>query len=371
MCGVTHRTACSHRDAKRGRRQQIRAGSAPLGRRGTANHGGGEEVPGPRRPLPQGTEHVGGAVVRAREDAAEVLPREEVQGGRIHAGGGISDRSARRHRPSRRQGGVAASKQNEDDQGRPGRRLTRRRNRHHDSWIEQVLASKDRKTPNMHVLLEQLLRVGVHISACSVIARSATSAGFVCIREQSHVNTTVGSPQVLASEIDFHRLWVSFRGRLPSTPRAIVAVIVGSPPLTSSLAAAFLDHLCRRGRRGASCRAMVRPRSVSGFAAFYVAQFGLTVVSQFWAQGFHVKEPQTAPVQRSNSQIRRTLQQTRKDPDEHHVTVVVVHGSRRIRSQSSNDVLLHMFHNMSDMQGPPEHSMIKLNSQHTSFRVQQ
>ena len=110
---------------------------------------------------------------------------------------------------------------------------------------------------------------------------------------------------------------------------------------------------------------MVRPRSASGFAAFYVAQFGLTVVSQFWAQGFHVKEPQTAPVQRSNSQIRRTLQQTRKDPDEHHVTVVVVHGSRRIRSQSSNAIQLYMIHNMSDMQGPPEHSMIMLNSQHT------
>ena len=71
------------------------------------------------------------------------------------------------------------------------------------------------------------------------------------------------------------------------------------------------------------------------------------------AQGFHVKEPQTAPVQRSNSQIRRTLQQTRKDPDEHHVTVVVIHGSRRIRSQSSNAIQLYMIHNMSDMQGPP------------------
>ena len=50
---------------------------------------------------------------------------------------------------------------------------------------------------------------------------------------------------------------------------------------------------------------------------------------------------------------------------------IVRHGSRRIRSRSSNAVLLHMFHNMSDMQGPPGRSMIKLNSQHTSFRVQQ
>ena len=50
---------------------------------------------------------------------------------------------------------------------------------------------------------------------------------------------------------------------------------------------------------------------------------------------------------------------------------IVGHGSRRVRSRSSNAVLLHMLHNMSDMQGPPEHSMIKLNSQHTSFRVQQ
>ena len=70
----------------------------------------------------------------------------------------------------------------------------------------------------MSVLLEQLLRVRVHLSACSVIACSATSAGFVYIREQSHVNTTLGSPQVLACEIGLHRPWVSFRGRLPLTP---------------------------------------------------------------------------------------------------------------------------------------------------------
>ena len=45
----------------------------------------------------------------------------------------------------------------------------------------------------MSVLLEQLLRVRVHLSACSVISCSAT-AGFVYIREQSHLNATVGSP---------------------------------------------------------------------------------------------------------------------------------------------------------------------------------
>ena len=83
------------------------------------------------------------------------------------------------------------------------------------------------------MLLEQLLRVRVNLSASSVIACSATSAGFVYIREQSHVNTTIGSPQVLAREIGLHRLWVSFRGRLPLTPRAIVAVIVGSVKLAS------------------------------------------------------------------------------------------------------------------------------------------
>ena len=133
------------------------------------------------------------------------------------------------------------------------------------------------------MLLEQLLRVRVHLSACSVIACSATSAGFVSIREQSHVNTTVGSPQVLACEIGLHRLWVSFRGRLPLTPRAIVAVIVGSVKLASTdLAAAFFDHLCRRGRRGASCRAFVRPGPASWHAAFSVAQFGQTVVTQLW-----------------------------------------------------------------------------------------
>ena len=63
VCRVTHRTACSRRDAKRGRRQQVRAGTAPLGRRGTANYGGGEEVQGPRRQLRQEMEQVGGELV--------------------------------------------------------------------------------------------------------------------------------------------------------------------------------------------------------------------------------------------------------------------------------------------------------------------
>ena len=64
VCGVTHRTACSHRDAKRGRRQQIRAGRAPvLDDGGTAKNGGDEEVQGPWRPLLQGTEQVEGGVV--------------------------------------------------------------------------------------------------------------------------------------------------------------------------------------------------------------------------------------------------------------------------------------------------------------------
>ena len=158
-----------------------------------------------------------------------VLPREEVQGARRYGGGGISGRSARRHRPPQRQGGVAESKENEDDQDRPGGRLTRRRNRHHDSWSEQ--GKEGEKTPNMSLLLEQLLRVRVHLSACSVIACSATSAGFVYIREQSHVNTTIGSIQVLAREIGLHRLWVSFRGRLPLTPG----------PLLLSVKLAFID----------------------------------------------------------------------------------------------------------------------------------
>ena len=134
------------------------------------------------------------------------------------------------------------------------------------------------------MLLEQLLHVRVRLSACSFIARSAASAGFVCIREQSHVNTTVGSPQVLACEIGLHRLWVSFRGRLPLTPGPLLQSLSGLlnwPPLTSSLAAAFLDHLCRCGRRGASCRALVRPGPASWHAAFSVAQFGQTEVTQF------------------------------------------------------------------------------------------
>ena len=57
MWRVNHRVACSHRAAKRCR----------------------------RKVFPQGKEHVGGAVVRTSKEEAEVsLPREEVQGGRIH-----------------------------------------------------------------------------------------------------------------------------------------------------------------------------------------------------------------------------------------------------------------------------------------------
>ena len=78
-------------------------------------------------------------------------------------------------------------------------------------------------------------------------------------------------------------------------------------PSLPSLSGLLNDHLCCRGRRGASCRALVRPSPASWHAAFSVAQFGQTMVTQFWAQRCHVKEPQTAPAKRSDSQIRSTL----------------------------------------------------------------
>ena len=194
----------------------------------------------------------------------------------------------------------------------------------------------------MCMLLEQLLRVRVHFSACGVISCSATSAGFVYIREQSHVNTT--------SALGF----VSWPPSFEHQP--IVAVIAGLlnwPPLTSSLgrlpSAAFLDHLCRHGRRGASCRALVRPGPASWDAAFHLAQFWQTVVTQFWHRDATSKNHRwiQLDVKTAKSKARYNKQdRTPTTPMQLLPSVlwelcclvgpIVGHGSRLIWSHSSN-----------------------------------
>ena len=124
--------------------------------------------------------------------------------------------------------------------------------------------------------------------------------------------------------------------------RFVAAFLWPPGPSLPSLSGLLNDHLCCRGRRGASCRALVRPGPASWHAAFSMAQFGQTVVTQFWAQRCHVKEPQTGPAKRSDSQIRSTLhceyKQGRISSDPRatfafcSVGPIVGHGSRRIRA---------------------------------------